>query len=84
VGFLFCKVISTLWDMLDGFYVLPRCRGKGVGKRLLEELEWHARIKGITYISSMVDVYDGELAKYVEKRGFKKAKTYHWFEWFLE
>ena len=83
LGFIYCKVMSHHWAMIDNYFVLPECRKEGTGARLLEECLGKLRTRGISYVSAMVKSADEELRNYMKKRGFQETSEYVWVEKFL-
>ena len=79
-GFLFCKVISHHWAMLDNFFVKQQFRCKGCGKLLLVGLSLQLRQRGIEYLSTLANVSDYKLIEMLPRFGFKQQKTYSWFD----
>lgn len=84
VGFLFCKIMSSHWAMLDSFYIEPRFRGKDYTNSLIQFLLSELKIRGIKYLSTLIALNDLELARYLERRHkFELARKYSWYELFL-
>src|ERR1051325_435638 len=83
VGFLFCKVISHHWAMLDNFYVLPQLRQQGIGSSLLTALTGALKSRGIEYVSALCNANDARLLDQLSRKGFLPAKTYVWLELFV-
>lgn len=83
-GFLFCKVMSSHWAMLDNFYVQPSFRGRSLAELLLGELRKRLRQRGIAYLTTLTSQEDLVLARYLRRLGFRQAKQYAWHELFLD
>ncbi len=83
VGFLYAKVMSHHWAMLDTFYVAPAWRGRGIAKQMLSFLSEALRQRGLEYISTLCDSSDAELLRHLPRQGFTPRKTYVWHEMFL-
>ena len=83
-GFTFCKIMSYHWAMLDNFYVLPAFRGSGCSESLMRELLHELRQRGIAYLTTLTDHEDNRLNHYLNRNGFRFAKTYDWHELFLD
>ena len=75
-GFIFCKRISLLWWVLDGLYVRPEARQRGIGSMLMDNLEMELVKIGAKYLSSLVVPTD---AGFMIRRGFMACKEYRWF-----
>lgn len=82
-GFLYCKIMSCHWALLDNFYVHPNQRGHGYGRHLLLELNERLRKRGITYLSCLA-IDDASLSAQLNKLGFCRTKSYAWYETFLD
>jgi len=80
VGFLFCKVISHHWAILDNFFVREEFRNRGCGKQLLVSLSARLRERGIEYLSTLADVSNTRLLEMLPRFGLTQQKTYGWFD----
>lgn len=83
-GFLFCKVMSCHWALLDNFYVPPERRGHSFGRRMLQGLQYILEARGIEYLSTLADSSDAWLQGYLAEFGLKRGKSYVWHEIFLK
>jgi len=83
IGFLYAKIMSHHWAMLDNFYVKPIFRQQGIGKQLLCCLTDILRQRGIVYVSTLCDSSDEVLLAQLPRQGFKRTKAYIWHEMFL-
>lgn len=81
IGFLYCKVMSYHWAMLDNSYVLPQHRGKKLGKLLYDTLLAELRARHIVYLTTLIE--PGNPAAERIPREFKQAKAYGWYEAWL-
>jgi GNAT superfamily N-acetyltransferase len=84
VGFLFCKVISHHWAMLDNCYVHPQFREQGIGSRLLGALIQALKERGIEYMSALCNVNDRPLLDHLSRKGFQLGNAYRWIELFVD
>lgn len=84
MGFLFCKVMSIHWALLDNFYVLPSARGNGVGAALLDSLKQILIEREIKYLSALFREQDAETPSFFQKFGFQRQMEYLWMDVFLE
>ncbi len=82
-GFFYCKIMSHHWAMLDNFYVVHPLRGSRAFKCLLDGLVNVLRARGISYLTTLIDVNREELTGIAEHAGFAAARNYVWFERFL-
>jgi ribosomal protein S18 acetylase RimI-like enzyme len=83
VGFLFCKIMSYHWALLDNFYVHSAWRGHGCGRQMIRELSARLRSRGTVYMSCLAASEDDGLSAYLQKLGFRRTKSYSWHENFL-
>lgn len=83
-GFLFCKIISSHWAMLDNFYVKPSFRNRGGSRVLMDCLLTELHTRGIQYVSTLAAVDSRGLDDYLTHHGFKWARSYHWYELFRQ
>jgi ribosomal protein S18 acetylase RimI-like enzyme len=83
VGFLFCKIMSQHWAMLDNFYVRPPYRHPSIPVALSEFLTGELERRGISYLTCLVREDHVALARLLEARGFAPTHKYTWFEQFL-
>ena len=79
VGFIFgdmrriwFREPDSAWLLM--IYVVPKCRKKGIGRRLLAEFLEQAREHGFRKIYAPVEVADPGTIKFLEKMGFKKGR----------
>jgi len=84
VGFLFCKVMSIHWALLDNFYVIPKSRGEALGAALLRELRSLLRQRNVKYLSSLIESRDDLSQRYAKQVGFKPQQQYQWIDTFLD
>lgn len=72
--------VSFIWSLehggksswLDELYVLPRCRGQGVGTALVEAVKERVRILGGAAVDLEVDVEHARAEGLYRRLGFKK------------
>ena len=83
-GFLFCKIMSYHWAMLDNFYIHPSFRGQNCDGFLMEELAIRLRQRGISYLTTLTAHDQPALARYIKRHGFRTANLYEWNELFLD
>jgi GNAT superfamily N-acetyltransferase len=57
-------------------YVAPSARGTGVGRRLLEELEWHARRLGLRRLVLETGERQPEALRLYERAGFSRIDCF--------
>ena len=83
-GFLFCKIMSYHWAMLDNFYIQPSFRGQHCDGLLMEELAKRLRQRRIAYLTALTANDQPALARYLKRHGFRTASLYQWNELFLD
>jgi hypothetical protein len=83
VGFLFCKVMSIHWAMLDNFYVEPANRGSLASLQLFEELKTILRVRGTKYLSMLVKSGDARTSEVAAHVGFSRQDNYTWLDMFI-
>ena len=76
---IFCRTLATPFFVIEDMVVRPECRGKGVGTKLMEELERLSRAHGCAYAILVSSGHRKEAHKFYEKlgdtddvRGFRK------------
>ena len=83
VGFLFCKVMSHHWAMLDNFYVRPSSRTTDSAQKLYQSLVRELANRKLTYLTCLVREDHGALMRLVRLKGFTQRHQYTWLEYFL-
>lgn len=81
VGFLMGELYMGEYGLLqevasiDTIGVDPPCRGKGAGRRLMEEFVDHLRQIGVTRINTLVDWNDAGMIHYFSSNQFSPSRT---------
>lgn len=83
VGFLFCKVISHHWAMLDNFYLAPSSRNTAMAKALRDWLLADLRERRLSYLTCLIREDHRALLRLVRRLGFTPRNSYTWCELFL-
>jgi GNAT superfamily N-acetyltransferase len=83
-GFLFCKIMSTHWALLDNFYVSPRLRKTSASDQLFDRLMDELRARSIEYLSIMVKEGEAALIRTCQRRGFVQQQRYIWLDMFID
>jgi putative acetyltransferase len=65
-------VLSARYGEIKRMYVQPRCRGQGVARRILEDLESAARLQGRTELVLETGPYQPEALAFYESRGYRR------------
>jgi len=84
VGFLFCKLMSSHWALLDNFLVRPDVRRHGCGTAMLRSLCARLQRRGIEYLSTLADAAKPTLHETLEHLRFKRQRPYVWFDRILD
>jgi hypothetical protein len=82
-GFLFCKIMSSHWALLDNFYIVGHSRDGKCSVLLFEELKQRLMSRGISYLTTLIKKDANSLSRYVRKFGMKPVRQYTWHELFL-
>jgi GNAT superfamily N-acetyltransferase len=60
---------------ISGLVVDKNCRGGGIGKKLMQEVELWAKIKGCRFVNLRTNIIRKEAHIFYEKLGYKNIKT---------
>ncbi len=78
IGFLYAKIISKTWCMLDNLAVDKDYRNKGIGTLLLKEFYKILKKKKIHYLQILEDIHRKKTREFWKKNGFKEEKVFLW------
>jgi GNAT superfamily N-acetyltransferase len=78
-AYVCCLVESDLYVELGGLVVEESYRGRGIGAKLLEEVERWARQKGALNVSLRSNIIRHDAHKFYAARGYERTKTQHAF-----
>ena len=78
-AYVCCLVETDIFAELGGLVVDESCRGKGVGGKLLANVEKWARTQGCSAVSLRSNVIRTEAHKFYVARGYAQIKTQHSF-----
>lgn len=81
VAFVFAKIMSPHWALIDTFYVKPDMRKFGIGKFMQEKIDCLLKEAGVKYVSRVTK--SENLHKFLPKMGYSKRDKYTWFDKFL-
>ena len=79
VGFLYAKIVSHDWCILDNIAVLPSFRGNGVGRLLLNYFYNVMKQNKVTYVGLLVEPRHKKAISFWEKNNFKRGKNFIWY-----
>lgn len=83
-GFLYAKIISKDWCMLDNLVVSKKFRNNGMGSQLLEELYKLLKKMKVDYIQVIEDVTKKKTREFWRNKGFKEQKVFVWADKILK
>lgn len=78
IGFLYAKIVSKTWCILDNLVVEKEYRDQGIGSLLLDEFYKNLKNKKISYIQILEDVHHKKTRKFWKDKGFKEEKVFIW------
>jgi len=84
IGFLYAKLISNYWCMLDNIGIIDEFRSKGIGSMLLKKLYQILDKKRVCYLQALVGIEYKKTRKFWKKKGFKEGKKFIWVDKNLE
>jgi GNAT superfamily N-acetyltransferase len=80
-GFVFAKIMSPHWALIDTFYVKPDMRKFGIGRFMQEKIDCLIAREGIKYVSRVTK--SESMKKFLAKTGYHQRDEYTWFDKFL-
>jgi L-amino acid N-acyltransferase YncA len=83
IGFLYCKIMSGHWAILDNIYVAPSNRNIANSKLLIDYLRKELRKRKIDYLTCLIKTQHKTLLRLANRVGFRVADNYYWCELFL-
>jgi N-acetylglutamate synthase-like GNAT family acetyltransferase len=78
VGFLYAKIVSKTWCILDNLVVDKKNREEGIGSLLIEELYKILKSKKINYVQILEEIHHKKTREFWKKKGFKEEKVFIW------
>lgn len=79
-GFLYAKIVSREWCILDNIAVDKFCRHMGIGTKLLEKLYTLLKRKKVSYVQALVEEHQRKTREFWRERGFRQGKIFVWYE----
>lgn len=79
-GFLFCKLMSNEWCVIETLVVDKKQRNKGIAKKLLEKLYLILKEKKIKFLTGLVLEKFENSREFWKKNGFIEKNKLIWFE----
>ena len=78
VGFLYAKIVSKTWCILDNLAVDEDYRGKGAGHLLLDHFYAILKKKKISYLQVLEEIHHKKTRDFWKKQGFREEKVFVW------
>lgn len=77
-GFLYAKIVSRTWCILDNLAVEKEFRGHGIGNSLLHEFYTILKKRKVHYVQVLEEIHHKKTRKFWHDRGFKEEKIFVW------
>ena len=77
-GFLYAKIVSKTWCILDNLVVDKKYRKHGMGGLLVDELYKILKKDKIGYVQVLEEIYHKNTRKFWKDNGFKEEKLFVW------
>lgn len=78
IGFLYARIISSDWCMLDDLAVDKIYQNHGVGSLLLNNFYTLLKKKKITYVQILEEIHHKKTRHFWRSKGFKEEKVFVW------
>jgi N-acetylglutamate synthase-like GNAT family acetyltransferase len=78
IGFLYAKIVSKTWCILDNLVIDEKFRDHGMGSLLLNNFYKILKNKKISYVQILEDIHHKKTRKFWKKKGFCEEKVYVW------
>lgn len=78
VAFLYAKIVSKTWCILDNLAVEHKYRGRGIGHLLLNYFYKILKDKKISYVQVLEEIHHKKTRDFWKKQGFKEEKVFVW------
>lgn len=78
IGFLYARIVSHSWCILDNIAIDNEYRKHGIGKDLLERLYEILKSRRINYIQILEDEKNKRLRRFWKEQGFVERKRFVW------
>jgi N-acetylglutamate synthase-like GNAT family acetyltransferase len=77
-GFLYAKIVSRTWCILDNLVIDEYYRGHGIASLLLENLYKILKNKKVSYIQILEDIHHKKTREFWKRKGFIEEKKFIW------
>ncbi|MEK6886148.1 MAG: GNAT family N-acetyltransferase [Nanoarchaeota archaeon] len=78
VGFLYAKIVSHSWCLLDNIAVDEKYRNHGIGNLLMHELYHELKNVRVHYVQVLEEIHHKKTREFWKKKGFKEEKVFVW------
>ncbi|MBU0476792.1 GNAT family N-acetyltransferase [Patescibacteria group bacterium] len=79
-GFLFARMATQYWCLIEAISIEEKFQKKGIGKKLLEKLYKELKKHDVYIIQAFVRSDMKHPQNFWKKQGFKPRKTFIWFD----
>ncbi len=83
VGFIYAKILSHDWCMIDNLAVNEKYQKHGIGSMLLEKLCEILKKRKISYIQILEEIHHKKTRKFWRDKGFREEKVFVWADKWL-
>jgi len=83
IGFLYCKIMSCHWAVVDNLLVDRGFRRKSIATKLVRVCESLLLERHIDYVSLSAHCFDRGTHRFLRGQGFKPTRRFIWMEKFL-
>jgi N-acetylglutamate synthase-like GNAT family acetyltransferase len=84
VGFLYAKILSKDWCMIDNLAIKKEFQKHHIGTSLVNELSKILKKRKITYVQILEEVHHKNTRNFWKGRGFKEEKVFVWADKILK
>ena len=78
IGFLYAKIVSCTWCILDNLAVDLEYRKHGIGNLILHQLYIILRKDKVNYIQILEEIHHKNTRKFWHAKGFREEKVFVW------
>lgn len=83
-GFLYAKILSEDWCMLDNIAVDKKYQNHGIGSLLVNKLYEVLRKRKVDYIQILEEIHHKKTRKFWKDKGFREEKVFVWADKILK
>lgn len=78
LGFIYAKILTKDWCMLDNLVVDEKYREHGIGTILLNELYKILKKQKVSYVQILEEIHHKNTRNFWKDKGFKEEKVFVW------